>query len=91
MNGTMTLEQSAIREVSSLFGNDSALKKIISFTKRIKKENKAAVVDDDNIMTPEDKREILAEIKEGLKEVKMAREGKIVLDSWEDFKRELHN
>lgn len=90
MNGTMTLEQSAVREVSSLFGNDSALRKIISFTKRIKKEGKAATADDSNVMTPKDKQEILYSIKEGLEEVKMAREGRITLDSWEDFKNELH-
>jgi len=91
MNGTMTLEQSAIREVSSLFGNDSALKKIISFTKRIKKENKAAVADDSNVMTPEDKKEILADIKEALVELKMAKEGKVKLKTWEEFMRELHD
>lgn len=86
----MSLEQSAIREVSSLFGDDGALKRIISFTKSLKRESRKADANCDNVMTPEDKREILYSIKEGLEEVKMAREGEVKLDSWEDFKHELH-
>lgn len=76
MNGTLTLEQSAIREVSSLFGNDSALKKLISFTKKLRKESREAVADESDVMTEADKKQILAEIKEGLIEVKMVEQGK---------------
>lgn len=88
MSNTLSLEQSAVREISSLFGNESALKKIISFAKQLKK---AAKTDDSNIMTAADKKRILADIKQGLIELKMANEGKIQLKSWEEVKYELHH
>lgn len=74
MNGTMSLEQSAIREVSSLFGDEGALRRVISFAKRLKRDSRKAA---DNVMTPEDKREILADIKQGLFELKMVKQGKL--------------
>lgn len=77
MNGTLTLEQSAVREVSSLFGNESALKRLISFAKSLKKESRKAEAVNDNVMTEKDKKEILADIKEALIEVKMVEQGKI--------------
>lgn len=86
----MTLEKSAVREVTSLFGNESALRRIISLSKKIKKESRKAAAVDDNVMTAEDKNQILAEIKQGLIEVKMAKEGKIKLETWKEFKDELH-
>lgn len=89
MNGTLTLEQSAVREVSSLFGNESALKRLISFAKSLKKESRKAEAVNDNVMTEKDKKEILADIKEALIEVKMAHNGKIKLNTWEEFMHEL--
>lgn len=75
MDGTMSLEQSAIREVSSLFGDEGALRRVISFTKRLKRDSRKAAAD--SVMTPEDKREILADIKQGLFELKMVKQGKL--------------
>lgn len=74
MSNTLSLEQSAIREISSFFGNESALKQILSFTKKLKKEAKK---DDSNVMTAADKKRILADIKEGLIEVELEKKGQI--------------
>lgn len=74
MSNTLSLEQSAIREISSLFGNENALKQILSFTKKLKKEAKK---DDSNVMTATDKKRILADIKEGLIDIEMEKKGQI--------------
>lgn len=70
----MTLEQSTVREISSLFGNERALKQILSLAKKLKKEAKK---DDSNVMTAADKKRILADIKQGLIEVEMEKRGQI--------------
>lgn len=91
MDSTIKLQQSLIKEVATLFGDETAMKKLMSFTKKLKREAKQKACDDDNVMTEKDKQEILEEIRQGLIEVKMAKEGKIKLQTWEDFKHELHH
>lgn len=87
MNGTMTLEQSAIRTNPSLSGNERALRPSRPLSRKLKREAKQ---DDSNVMTAADKKRILADIKEALIELKMANEGKIQLQTWEEVKHELH-
>jgi len=86
MSNTVSLEQSTMRAVVSLFGNEEALKKLRSLAKSLKK---AAKKDDSNVMTAADKKRILADIKQGLIEVEMAKRGEIRLQTWEEVKHEL--
>lgn len=77
LNSTLTLEEYAVQEVRSLNGNESSLKKIISLVKKLKKNGTKAAPADDSVMTPEDKKQILAEIKDGLIEAEMVKRGMI--------------
>lgn len=86
MGGTVSLQQSMMREVISLFGNEEAMRKVITSVRKIKKESNAS-----EELSQKEKRAILADIKEGLKEAKMAEQGKLELREWEAFKRELHH
>jgi len=88
MSNTLSLEQSAARAVASLYGDEIALKQILSLVKKIKKEKKK---NDSNVMTAADKKRILADIKQGLIEVEMAKKGEIQLQTWEEVKYELHH
>lgn len=74
MSNALSLEQSTIRAVVSLFGNKSALEQILSLSKKLKKEAKK---DDSDIMTAADKKRILADIKQGLREVRMEKSGQV--------------
>lgn len=90
MNNTLSLEQSVIKEVASLFGDTDALKQMRSLAKKLKKEKKTKVsaqVAESEFISKED---IMDDLREGLQEVKLANKGKINLQTWEDFKHELH-
>lgn len=75
-----------MREVISLFGNEEAMRKVITSVRKIKKESNAS-----EELSQKEKRAIIADIKEGLKEAKMAEQGKLELREWEASKRELHH
>lgn len=79
-----------IKEVASLFGDTDALKQMLSLAKKLKKEKKTKVsaqVAESEFISKED---IMDDLREGLQEVKLANKGKINLQTWEDFKHELH-
>lgn len=82
MDNTMDLKQSVLQDVVSLLNNEEAMKKLQKYIKRLK--NEAA-----GIPTSRNKDEILNDIREGLREVDAAREGKIELQTAEDFIHEL--
>lgn len=84
------MEQSVIKEVASLFGNSDALKQMLSLAKKLKKESKAKMPIEVAETEFISKEEILDDLRESLQEVKLAKEGKINLQTWEDFKHELH-
>ena len=90
MNNTTTLEQSVIKEVASLFGDIDALKQMLSLARKLKREKRTKVIEqadaDDCII----KEEIIDDLREGLREVKLASQGKVNLQTWEEFKHELH-
>lgn len=90
MSNTVSLEQSVIKEVAALFGDKDALRQVLSFAKKLKKEQKTKAA----VQTEEEagisKEEILDDLREGLREVELARQGKITLQTWEEFKHELH-
>lgn len=79
-----------IKEVASLFGDTDALKQMLSLAKKLKKDKKTKVsaqVAESEFISKED---IMDDLREGLQEVKLANKGKINLQTWEDFKHELH-
>ena len=78
------------KEVASLFGDTDALKQMLSLAKKLKKEKKTKVsaqVAESEFISKED---IMDDLREGLQEVKLANKVKINLQTWEDFKHELH-
>ena len=79
-----------IKEVASLFGDTDALKQMLSLAKKLKKDKKTKVsaqVAESEFISKED---IMDDLREGLQEVKLANKVKINLQTWEDFKHELH-
>ena len=78
------------KEVASLFGDTDALKQMLSLAKKLKKDKKTKVsaqVAESEFISKED---IMDDLREGLQEVKLANKVKINLQTWEDFKHELH-
>lgn len=62
----------------------ASLEKILQYIRQLQREK---VIDEE--MTAKEKKEILDDIREGLRELKAAREGKIKLQSAEEFLNEL--
>lgn len=90
MNNTTTLEQSVIKEVASLFGDIDALKQILSLARKLKREKKTKVIEQADAEDSISKEDIIDDLREGLREVKLASQGKVNLQTWEEFKHELH-
>lgn len=82
MDKSLELQQSILRDVTSLFGNTDALKKLHKYLNKLKKEETSK-------MSKAEKEEILDDIRDGLREAKMAREKKITLQSAQDFLNEI--
>lgn len=83
MSKTISLQQSVMQDVVSLMNDNAAMKKLQTFLKELKKEKKKEA---DTIS----KEEVLDDLREAFKEVKLAREGNVKLQTWEEFKHELH-
>lgn len=90
MNNTTTLEQSVIKEVASLFGDIDALKQMLSLARKLKREKRTKVIEQADADDGISKEEIIDDLREGLREVKLASQGKVNLQTWEEFKHELH-
>lgn len=90
MNNTTTLEQSVIKEVASLFGDIDALKQMLSLARKLKREKKTKVIEQADAEDSISKEDIIDDLREGLREVKLASQGKVNLQTWEEFKHELH-
>lgn len=69
---TIQLQQSVLQDVVSLLDDKEAMKKLQKVLQRLKQE-KAAKQE----MTDKDKAEILNDIKEGLHELKLMKQGKL--------------
>lgn len=82
MDKSLELQQSILRDVASLLGNTDALKKLHKYLNKLKKEETSK-------MSKAEKEEILDDIRDGLREAKMAREKKITLQSAQDFLNEI--
>ena len=83
---TISLQQNVIKEVASPFDNEEAMRKVLSFVKKVKKAAKAQAEE----LTPSEKEEVMGDLRESLMELKMVKEGKLQLKTWEEFKHELH-
>lgn len=83
---TISLQQSVIKEVASLFDNEEALRKVLTFVRKVKRTGKAASQE----LTPAEKKEVMDDLREAFRELKLVKEGKLELSTWEDFKHELH-
>lgn len=83
---TIQLQQSVLQDVVSLLDDNEAMKKFQKYIRRLKSEKETR-----EVMTVRDKEEILNDIRDGLREVKLAREGKIKLQTIEEFLDELQD
>lgn len=72
MKGAMQLEQSVLQDVVSLLDNKKALRKLHSYIQTLKKEEGI-----EEEMTAEEKEEILNDIRDGLRELKLVQQGKL--------------
>lgn len=81
---TLQLQQSVLQGIASLLDDQVSMEKILQCIRQLQSEKEAG-----EEMTPEEKEEILNDIREGLRELKAAREGKIKLQSVEEFLDEL--
>lgn len=83
---TISLQQSVIKEVASLFDNEDALRKVLTFVRKVKRTGKA----ESQELTPAEKKEVMDDLREAFRELKLVKEGKLELSTWDDFKHELH-
>ena len=84
MNKAIQLQQSVLQDVAYLLDDNEAMKKLQKVLQRIKKE-KAAKEE----MSAAEKEEILNDIRDGLRELKLVREGKLKSRPIEELLNEL--
>lgn len=84
MSNAITLQQSVLADVVELMGDNDAMKSLRKFLDDLKGH-------DSDVMTEKERQEVLNDIREGLREVRMARQGKIRLQSARDFLYEIRN
>ena len=81
---TIQLQKTVLQEVVALLDNQEAMRKLQEFLASLKKEEAA-----EPEMSAAEKEEILDDIREGLRELKLAREGKIKSRPIEELLHEL--
>ena len=84
MNKAIQLQQSVLQDVVYLLDDNEAMKKLQKVLQRLKKE-KAAKEE----MSAAEKEEILNDIRDGLRELKLVREGKLKSRPIEELLNEL--
>ena len=80
------MQQSVLQDVASLLDDNEAMKKLQKYLKRLKSERVAK-----EEMSVKEKEEILNDIRDGLREVKVARKSGVRLQSVEDFLNEIRD
>lgn len=70
---TIQLQQSVLQDIASLMGDTEAMKKLQKVLQRLKKEKAAKEANAAN----EDKAEVMNDIREGLRELKLMKQGKL--------------
>ncbi|MDE5949168.1 MAG: hypothetical protein K2G86_10425 [Prevotella sp.] len=84
MSNVITLQQSVLADVVELMGDNDAMKSLRKFLDELKGR-------DSDVMTEKERQEVLNDIREGLREIRMAQQGKIRLQSARDFLYEIRN
>lgn len=70
---TIQLQQSVLQDIASLMGDTEAMKKLQKVLQRLKKEKAAKEANAAN----KDKAEVMNDIREGLRELKLMKQGKL--------------
>lgn len=86
MSKAIQLQQSILQDVAYLLDDNEAMKKLQKFLHHLKSE-KAKKEE----MSAAEKEEILNDIREGLRELKLVREGKIKTQTVEELLQELED
>lgn len=86
MSKAIQLQQSVLQDIAYLLDDNEAMKKIQKYLQLLKSE-KAAKEE----MSAAEKEEILNDIRDGLRELKAAREGKFKLQSAREFLHEIRS
>ena len=68
----MQLQQSVLQDVISLLADNEAMKKLQKYISRLRSEKEAR-----ESMSAKEKQEVLDDIKEGLRELKLMKQGKL--------------
>lgn len=84
MSNTVQLQQSVLQDVASLLDDNEAMKKLQKYLQRLKSERVAK----EEISTKE-KEEIMNDIRDGLRELKLKKQGKLKSRPVEDLLNEL--
>jgi hypothetical protein len=74
MSKSVQLQQSVLQGVASLLDDNEALKKLQKYIQHLKSEK---IVVEEEEMSASEKEEILDDIREGLRELKLVRQGKL--------------
>ncbi|WP_455664973.1 hypothetical protein [Phocaeicola sp.] len=82
MSKSVRLQQSVLQGVASLLDDNEALKKLQKYIQHLKSEK---IVVEEEEMSASEKEEILDDIREGLREAKAARSGKVKLQTAREF------
>lgn len=82
---TISLQQSVIKEVASLFDNEDALRKVLTFVRKVKRTGKA----ESQELTPAEKKEVMDDLREAFRELKLVKEGKLQSRPVEELYNEL--
>lgn len=69
---TMQLQQAVLQDVISLLDDNETMKKLQKYVHRLKSEKEA-----EERMSVKEKQEVLNDIKDGLRELKQMRQGKL--------------
>ena len=90
---TMNLNAELFRELSYIADNESSMKKLLAYVKKlVAKQGQSSVVCEEAVpyrrLTREEQ---IAEVNEMCEEIKLIRAGKLKGQTWEDFKHELHS
>ena len=77
---TMQLQQSVLQDVISLLDDNEAMKKLQKYISRLRSEKEAQ-----ESMSAKEKQEVLEDVKEGLRELKLMKQGKLKSRSIEEL------
>lgn len=81
---TMQLQQSVLQDVISLLDDNEAMKKLQKYISRLRSEKEAQ-----ESMSAKEKQEMLDYVKEGLRELKLMKQGKLKSRSIEELFNEV--